>query len=84
MLEVQRKPGVMDPVEASVLKGASDLGVTCKGCALAVASRLQQGCRLRRIGLEIPPTAIEDVAVDPSESLRYPEPGAASSMAVLK
>ena len=78
-LEVQRKPGVMDPAEASVIKGAGDSGLEL----LAV----RQGRRVTVAGLSedqantlawklLANQAIEDVAVNPIEAVRFPGTGA--------
>jgi phosphoribosylformylglycinamidine synthase II len=77
VIEVQNKPGVMDPVETSVLKGASDLGLK--------VAQVRCGRRFELLGASdqdcdtlawksLANVAIEEVAVDPAEAVRFPDP----------
>ena len=79
VIEVQKKPGVMDPIEASVLKGARDMGVELTGVRVGrrvtLAGASDADCETLAWKY-LANQAIEDVAIDPVDSLRYPEPGA--------
>ncbi len=77
VIEVQRKTGVMDPVEASIIKGAADLGMRL--------SLVRVGTRLEVIGGSdgdlsqlawkcLANQAIEEVAIDPVEPIRLRSP----------
>jgi phosphoribosylformylglycinamidine synthase len=77
VIEVQKKPGVMDPIEASVRKGARDLGIDL--------SRVRTGRRVEVVGAQdadlallawrsLANQAIEEVAIDPVEAVRFPLP----------
>ena len=79
LIEVQRKPGVMDPVEESVIKGASRQWLEL--------ARVRQGMRVAVAGLDaagvetlawkhLANQAIEDAAINPIESIRFPGTGA--------
>ncbi|MFW5699178.1 MAG: phosphoribosylformylglycinamidine synthase subunit PurL, partial [Planctomycetota bacterium] len=77
VIEVQKRPGVMDPVEASVLKAAADLGIALDavrvGRRIEVAGASDAECE--QIAWRILANrAIEAVAIDPSEPVRFPEP----------
>ncbi|MBA3937794.1 MAG: phosphoribosylformylglycinamidine synthase subunit PurL [Planctomycetes bacterium] len=78
VIEVQRKTGVMDPIEASIVKGAADLGI--------VLTLVRVGTRVEVAGagkgeLEIlawkalANQAIEEAAIDPAEPIRLRAPG---------
>ena len=78
VIEVQRKTGVMDPVEASVIKGAKDLGVTL--------TLVRVGTRVEAVGASdadcqtlawkaLANQAIEEAAIDPREAIRLKAPG---------
>jgi len=81
VIEVQRKTGVMDPIEASILKGAGDLGlqldvVRC-GTRVEVADASDE--ELTKLAWKcLANQAIEDVAIDPSDAIRLRAPGGAS------
>ena len=79
VLEVQKKPGVMDPVEASVIKGAKDLGITLQavrvGKRVEVAGVAPERCE-QFAWLALANQAIEDVSLNPDESIRFPDAGA--------
>jgi phosphoribosylformylglycinamidine synthase subunit PurSL len=78
VIEVQRKTGVMDPIEASVIKGAADLGVTLSlvriGTRVEVAGADDAQCQLLA-WKALANQAIEEVAVDPREAVRLKAPG---------
>lgn len=78
VIEVQRKTGVMDPVEASVIKGAKDLGVTL--------TLVRVGTRVEAVGASdadcqtlawkaLANQAIEEAAIDPRDAVRLKAPG---------
>jgi len=78
VIEVQRKTGVMDPIEASIVKGAKDLGLVLIGVRI--------GTRVEVVGASdedldrlawkcLANQAIEEVAIDPRESVRLRLPG---------
>ncbi|MBA3684759.1 MAG: phosphoribosylformylglycinamidine synthase subunit PurL [Planctomycetes bacterium] len=78
IIEVQRKTGVMDPVEASIVKGAADLGIRLGG--VRVGTRVEVvgagDDDLQRLAWKcLANQAIEEVAIDPSESVRLRLPG---------
>ncbi len=78
VIEVQRKTGVMDPVEASVIKGAADLGIHLTtvriGTRVEVAGASDADCQtLAWKGLAN--QAIDEVAIDPVEAVRLKAPG---------
>jgi len=76
-IEVKRKPGVMDPVQQSAMKGATDLGLAPKVEAIRTASRyLVRGelspAELERIAWKaLANDTIEEVHIDEPE-IRYP------------
>ncbi len=78
VIEVQRKTGVMDPVEASVIKGARDLGVSLSlvrvGTRVEIAGADDAGCHLLA-WKALANQAIEEVAIDPREAVRLIAPG---------
>ncbi len=78
VIEVQRRTGVMDPVEASVIKGARDLGVSLAqvrvGTRVEAAGASDGDCRLLA-WKALANQAIEEVAIDPAEPVRLREPG---------
>ena len=78
VIEVQRKTGVMDPIEASIVKGAKDLGLVLAGVRI--------GTRVEVVGASdedldrlawkcLANQAIEEVAIDPREAVRLRLPG---------
>ncbi|MBA2480814.1 MAG: phosphoribosylformylglycinamidine synthase subunit PurL [Planctomycetes bacterium] len=78
VIEVQRKTGVMDPVEASIIKGAADLGITLTLVRVGTRVELAGGSDddLARLAWKsLANQAIEEVAIDPSEPVRLKAPG---------
>jgi len=78
VIEIQRKTGVMDPIEASIVKGAGDLGlrltaVRC-GTRVEVAAASDADCQLLAWKC-LANQAIEEVAIDPAEGVRLRAPG---------
>ena len=78
VIEVQKKAGVMDPVEQSVVKGAADCGVELS--AVRVGTRVQAAAAsdtdCQTLAWKyLANQAIEEVAVDPAELVRFPEAG---------
>lgn len=78
VIEVQRKPGVMDPAEASIIKGARDLGIRLE--AVRVGRRIEVAgadeAALTTLAWKLLANqAIEDAAIDPAQPLRFPQPG---------
>jgi phosphoribosylformylglycinamidine synthase len=81
VIEVQRKTGVMDPIEASILKGAKDLGlrVDLVRCGTRVEVAGASDDELAKLAWKcLANQAIEEVAFDPSEAVRLRAPGGAS------
>jgi phosphoribosylformylglycinamidine synthase II len=78
VIEVQRKTGVMDPIEASVIKGARDLGVQLSlvriGTRVEVAGADDAQCQTLA-WKALANQAIEEVAFDPREAVRLKAPG---------
>jgi phosphoribosylformylglycinamidine synthase len=78
VIEVQRKTGVMDPIEASVIKGARDLGVTLTlvrvGTHVELAGASDADCQTLA-WKALANQAIEEVAIDPAEAVRLKAPG---------
>ena len=78
VIEVQRKTGVMDPVEASVIKGARDLGVSLSlvriGTRVELSGADDAACNLLA-WKALANQAIEEVAIDPLEAIRLVAPG---------
>ncbi|MHC5067401.1 MAG: phosphoribosylformylglycinamidine synthase subunit PurL, partial [Planctomycetota bacterium] len=76
VIEVQNKAGVMDPVEASVLKGATDLGIALAavrcGRRVEVAAGSDADCQALA-SKALANQAIEDIAIDPSDAVRFPD-----------
>ena len=78
VIEVQRKPGVMDPVEASVIKGAADLGVRLEQVRVGTRVEVTGGsdAELQLLAWKcLANQAIEEVAIDPTEPVRMRAPG---------
>jgi phosphoribosylformylglycinamidine synthase II len=78
VIEVQRKTGVMDPIEASILKGAKDLGLTLLG--VRIGTRVEvvgaNDEELDRLAWKcLANQAIEEVAIDPRDAVRLRLPG---------
>ena len=78
VIEVQRKTGVMDPVETSIIKGAADLGI--------VLTLVRIGTRVEVVGgsdadlnilawKALANQAIEEAVIDPTEAVRLRAPG---------
>jgi phosphoribosylformylglycinamidine synthase II len=79
VIEVQRKTGVMDPVEASVIKGAADLGIALD--LVRVGTRVEadggSDAELEKLAWKaLANQAIEEAVIDPSSPIRLREPGA--------
>lgn len=78
VIEVQKKPGVMDPVEASVIKGAGDGGLTLSavrvGTRVEVAEASDSDCQTLAWKY-LANQAIEEVVIDPQELVRFPASG---------
>ncbi|MEK7412025.1 MAG: hypothetical protein AAB263_01770, partial [Planctomycetota bacterium] len=77
VIEVQRKTGVMDPVEASIIKGAADLGVRLD--LVRVGSRVTvsgaSDAELQTLAWKsLANQAIEEVVIDPSVAIRLRDP----------
>jgi phosphoribosylformylglycinamidine synthase len=76
-IEVKRRPGVMDPVQQSAMKGAADLGLTGQLEAVRTARRYLVRGRLSRAELEriawkaLANDTIEEVHIDEPE-VAYP------------
>lgn len=79
VVEIQKKPGVMDPVEASVIKGARDMGITLDavrvGKRVSLKNASDDQCQ-HFAWKALANQAIEDVVIDPEESIRFPDAGA--------
>lgn len=79
VIEVQRKTGVMDPVEASVIKGAADLGMKLSqvrvGLRVEVAGASTDDLRLLA-WKGLANQAVDEVAIDPVEAVRFGQPSA--------
>jgi len=78
VIEVQRKTGVMDPVEASVIKGAADLGVQLDMVRIGLRVEVTGGSADDAAKLAwkaLANQAIEEVAIDPVEPVRMKVPG---------
>jgi len=78
LIEVQRKTGVMDPVEASIIKGAKDLGIQLDlvrvGTRVEVAGGSERD--LQTLAWKaLANQAIEEAVIDPSETVRLRDPG---------
>jgi phosphoribosylformylglycinamidine synthase len=75
VIEVQKKPGVMDPVEASIVKGAADQGLRLEavrtGQRVEVAGADDAACQALAWKV-LANQAVEDAAVDPREAVRFP------------
>jgi phosphoribosylformylglycinamidine synthase subunit PurSL len=81
VVEVQRKTGVMDPVEASIIKAAADLGVRLD--AVRVGTRVEvdgaSDADLRTLAWKILANqAVDEAAIDPVQTVRLAIPGAGS------
>ncbi len=78
VIEIQRKTGVMDPVEASVIKGAKDLGVNLNlvrvGTRIDIAGATDAECQLLA-WKAFANQAIEEAVIDPTEAVRLKAPG---------
>ena len=78
VIEVQRKTGVMDPVEASIIKGAKDLGVNLElvrvGTRVEVTDASDSDCTTLA-WKSLANQAIEEAVVDPVEGIRLRAPG---------
>jgi phosphoribosylformylglycinamidine synthase II len=77
VIEVQRKPGVMDPVEASIIKGARDLGIQLDLVRVGTRVEVAGGSddELRALAWKaLANQAIEDAVIDPAEAVRLRDP----------
>jgi phosphoribosylformylglycinamidine synthase len=78
VIEVQRKTGVMDPVEASVIKGAADLGIRLDLVRVGTRVVVSQGtdADLEKFAWKaLANQAIEEALIDPVEPIRLRQPG---------
>jgi phosphoribosylformylglycinamidine synthase len=78
VIEVQRKTGVMDPVEASIIKGAADLGLTLDLVRIGTRVEVTGGsdADLKTLAWKsLANQAIEEAVIDPAEPLRLRAPG---------
>ena len=78
VIEVQRKTGVMDPVEASIIKGAADLGISLS--LVRVGTRVEvtggKDADLATLAWKsLANQAIEEAVIDPAEPIRLRAPG---------
>jgi len=78
VIEVQKKPGVMDPAESSIVKAARDLGIPLE--AVRVGERVTTAkagdAELETIAWKcLANRAIEEVAIDPERPVRFPRAG---------
>ena len=78
VLEIQRKNGVMDPVEGSIIKGSRDLGIMLD--AVRVGTRVEVAGAgeddLQKLAWKcLANQAIEEVAIDPADSVRWKSVG---------
>ena len=77
VIEVQRKTGVMDPIEASIIKGARDLGIQLDlvriGTRVEVLGASDADCQTLA-WKSLANQAIEEAVVDPREALRLRSP----------
>ncbi|TVR44655.1 MAG: phosphoribosylformylglycinamidine synthase subunit PurL [Planctomycetota bacterium] len=78
VIEVQKKAGVMDPVEASIIKGARDCGIILSavrvGTRVEVAGASDDDCHALAWKF-LANQAIEEAAIDPLAPLRFPLSG---------
>jgi len=77
IIEVQRKTGVMDPVEASIIKGAKDLGISLAQVRVGTRVEVAGGsdAELQTLAWKaLANQAIEDAVVDPAEAVRLRDP----------
>jgi len=76
VVEIQKKPGVMDPAEASVIKGAKDLGIVLD--AVRIGSRIEiagaNDAQCEQLAWQaLANQVIEDALIDPQEPIRFPD-----------
>lgn len=77
VIEVQRKPGVMDPVEASIIKGAKDLGIQLDLVRVGTRVEVAGGsdADLQTLAWKcLANQAIEEAVVDPADPVRLRDP----------
>ncbi|HAT10232.1 MAG TPA: phosphoribosylformylglycinamidine synthase subunit PurL [Planctomycetes bacterium] len=77
VIEVQRKTGVMDPIEASIIKGAKDLGLQVEqvrvGTRVEVAGATDAD--LQALAWKVLANqAIEEAVIDPADAVRLRDP----------
>ena len=78
VIEVQRKTGVMDPVEASIIKGAKDLGIALELVRIGTHVEVVGGsdAELKTLAWKaLANQAIEEAVIDPVEPVRLRAPG---------
>lgn len=78
VIEVQRKTGVMDPIEASIIKGAADLGLQLTLVRIGIRVELTgaSDADLDKLAWKsLANQAIEEAAIDPREAVRLTIPG---------
>jgi phosphoribosylformylglycinamidine synthase subunit PurSL len=77
VIEVQRKTGVMDPIEASIIKGAKDLGLKLDIVRVGTRVEIAGGSDADHQTLAwkcLANQAIEEVVIDPAEAVRLRDP----------
>ena len=80
VIEIQRKPGVMDPAESSIIKGACDLGLQVRAVRSGTRIEVPGGSdeQLQLLAWKcLANQAIEEVAIDPAQGVRMRAPSAA-------
>ena len=78
VIEVQRKTGVMDPVETSIIKGAADLGIALTLVRIGTRVEVTGGsdADLKILAWKaLANQAIEEAVIDPTEAVRLRAPG---------
>ena len=78
VIEVQRKTGVMDPTESSIIKGAADLGLRLELVRIGTRVELTGAtdADLDKLAWKsLANQAIEEAAIDPKEAVRLTIPG---------
>jgi len=77
VIEVQRKTGVMDPIEASIIKGANDLGLSLEIVRVGTRVEIAGGsdADLQSLAWKaLANQAIEEAVIDPVEPVRLRDP----------
>ena len=78
VIEVQRKTGVMDPIEASIIKGAADMGVSLALVRVGTRVLVSRGndAAIKTLAWKsLANQAIEEAVIDPKEAIRLQAPG---------